>query len=172
MRQLSSNGHPHGITLSCVVQRQNYRLLVDIAERARQWKAGVNFSTYTWRRTGEKERMVPVDELDELRGVLGQLVEHKRRHRAVFTSEYVLGRIPEFFARGAVPDCQAGRRFLVVNPDGTLSPCGLIITAYRSRQELLDKFSRTNTCGDCYTSLRANAEKPARWLVKDNLERL
>lgn len=32
-------------------------------------------------------------------------------------------------------------KFFNVNPDGTLSPCGLIITNYKSRKELLDNNS-------------------------------
>jgi MoaA/NifB/PqqE/SkfB family radical SAM enzyme len=172
MRTLSANGRPHGVVLACVVQRGNFRDLPEIAERARVWKAGVNFSAYTWLRTGDRDMLVAADELEELRDVLGRLREHKRRHGNVLTSDYVLDRMPEYFARGGMPRCRAGERFLVVNPDGTLSPCGLVLGNFRDRRELLEKFTRGNECESCYTSLRGNTEKPAYWLVRDTLSRL
>ncbi len=172
MRGLAANGTRHGITLACVVQRGNFRELTAIAQKALEWKAGVNFSSYTWLRTGNKDMLVPPEELPELKDVLGRLLDFKRRHGNVFTSDYVLAKMPEYFQRGALPDCRAGERFLVVNPDGTLSPCGLIIRAYRTRGELLESFTRANDCGDCYTSLRANTEKPPYWLIRDSLSRV
>jgi len=172
MRGLSSNGTRHGVTLACVVQRGNFRELPAIAEKAREWKAGVNFSAYTWLRTGDRGMLVSREELEELRAVIARLIEHKRRHGNVFTSDYVLARMPEYFERAGVPGCRAGERFLVVNPDATLSPCGLIMRDCRTRDELLRTFTRGNECDSCYTSLRANTEKPARWLIRDSLSRL
>jgi MoaA/NifB/PqqE/SkfB family radical SAM enzyme len=172
MRSLSSNGHRHGVTLACVVQRGNFRELPAIAEKALEWNAGVNFSSYTWLRTGNREMLIPPEELDELRAVLARLLEHKRRHGNIFTSDFVFAKMPEYFERSGVPGCRAGERFLVVNPDGTLSPCGLILRDCRTRAELLHSFTRNNDCGSCYTSLRANTEKPAYWMIRDTLNRL
>lgn len=172
MRGLSANGTRHGVTLACVVQSGNFRELPAIAKKALEWKAGVNFSAYTWLRTGDRGMLVPKEELQELRDVIARLKEHKRRHGNVFTSDYVLARMPEYFERGGFPGCRAGERFLVVNPDGTLSPCGLIMRDCRTRDELVRTFTRTNDCESCYTSLRANTEKPASWLVRDTLNRL
>jgi len=172
MRTLSSNGKAHGVTLACVVQRGNFRDLPAIAEKALAWKAGVSFSAYTWLRTGNREMLLAPDELDELREVLRRVSAHKRRHGNVFTSDYVLRRMPEYFARPGMARCRAGERFLVVNSDGTLSPCGLILRDYSDRRALVSGFTRGNDCDRCYTALRANTEKPAYWLVRDTLSRL
>jgi MoaA/NifB/PqqE/SkfB family radical SAM enzyme len=172
MRELSANGRPHGVTLACVMHRDNFRELPAIAERARAWKANVSFIVYTWLRTGNREMLISPDELGELREVLGRVREHKRRHGNVYTSDYVLDNIPAFFARAGRPGCRAGERALVVNPDGTLSPCGLVLREYRTREEMLARFTRTNTCDGCYTSSRANSEKPAFWLVRDAFSRV
>jgi MoaA/NifB/PqqE/SkfB family radical SAM enzyme len=171
MRSLQGNGK-HGITFSCVVQHDNYRDLVAIAERAREWNAGVNFNCYTWLRTQDKEMMVPPAEVGALRDELARLREHKRRHGVVFTSEYVLDKMADFFERGGLGGCKAGELFFVVNTDATLSPCGLIMRNYRSQAEMVEQFTRTNDCSYCYTGLRANAEKPPYWLVRDSVSRI
>jgi MoaA/NifB/PqqE/SkfB family radical SAM enzyme len=155
-----------------VVQRGNFRELPAIAERALAWKAGVNFSAYTWLRTGDREMLVAPEEIEELRDVFRRLREHRRRHGNVFTSDYVLDRMPEYFVRSGIPGCRAGERFLVVNPDGTLSPCGLILRDFPDRKALIEGFTGGNDCDRCYTSLRANTEKPAYWLLRDTLSRL
>lgn len=168
---LKGNGDS-GITLSCVIQRDNFRDLVKMAELARGWGLRMNFSSYTHLRTRRKDYMIPAEELGELKQILGQVEEFKRRRGTVFTSDFVLGRIPEYFRDGRVEGCRAGERFFVVNPDGTLSPCGLIIRKYGSRAEIRKDFLRTNLCAECYTSIRANTEKPLRYVIADNLRSL
>jgi MoaA/NifB/PqqE/SkfB family radical SAM enzyme len=161
-----------GITLSCVIQRDNFRELLKLCELADDWGLRMNFSTYTWLRTKKMEYMIPPEELDELREILGRVMEFKRTNGTVFTSDYVIRKIPEFFARGEIPGCSAGQRFFVVNPDGTLSPCGLIIRSYQSWPELKKDFVKTNTCAACFTSIRGNQERPIRYLLFDNLRQL
>lgn len=160
----------NGITLSGVVQSKNFRELIRMAELAREWNVRMNFSTYTWLRTNKKEFMIPKDDLPELREIIQRLMEFKRKHNTVFTSDYVLGKMLEFFDKETIDNCRAGERFFVVNPDGTLSPCGLIIQKFNSQKEIIENFSENNTCGDCYTSIRSNTEKPAKHLIKDNLK--
>ncbi len=160
------------ITLACVVQSDNFRDLVRLAELARAWNVRLNFSTYTPLRTDDKGYMVPAAELEELQQVIRRLLDFREAYGVIHTSEYVFGRMVEFFKQGYVPSCRTGTRFLVVNPDGTLSPCGLVLREYSSRKELRDSFSKGNTCGQCYTSIRANSEKPLKNLVWDSLRQL
>lgn len=168
---LKGNGDS-GITLSCVIQRDNFRELVKMAELARDWGLRMNFSSYTHLRTHRMDYMIPAEELGELEEVLERVKEFKKRRGTVFTSDYVLGRIPGYFRDGAVGGCRAGKRFFVVNPDGTLSPCGLIIRRYGSPAEIRKDFLRTNDCAECYTSIRANTEKPIRYAIIDNIRSL
>lgn len=161
-----------GITLSGVVNRENFRELLRMAELAKAWNVRLNFSTYTWLRTRKKDLMVPKSALPELRDTIRNLLEFKKKNDTLVSSEYVLWQMVAFFENESIGNCRAGERFFVVNPDGTLSPCGLIIKAYGSQEELIEKFSCHNRCGDCYTSIRANTERPAKYLVKDNLKLL
>jgi len=71
-----------------------------------------------------------------------------------------------------VPRCRAGEKFFVVNPNGTLSPCGLVIRDYASPQEIKQKFLSCNTCVYCYTSIRGGSERPALYLLRDSLSLL
>ena len=58
---------------------------------------------------------------------------------------------------------------MVVNPDGTFSPCGLLIKDYPTRESLLEEFTADNPCTACYTSTRANSERPAKHLFLDHI---
>jgi len=169
----ATQNHKHkAITLSGVVQRNNFRDLFKMAEFARKWDVKMNFSTYTWLRTQKKEFMIPKEELPELVEMIEKLQQHKRNFPTVVASDYVFKKMVEFFKNETVPHCRAGERFLVVNPGGNLSPCGLIIKDYSCRNDLLHDFLKTNTCGECYTSIRANTEKPPRYLIRDSLRSL
>jgi MoaA/NifB/PqqE/SkfB family radical SAM enzyme len=53
---------------------------------------------------------------------------------------------------------EAGIRFLVVMPDGSLIPCSLHRTKYATREEMVEKFSRTNRCDSCYVAIRSYSE--------------
>ena len=66
----------------------------------------------------------------------------------------------KYFEQGFIPQCKTGEKFFNVNPDGTISPCGLIITDYKTKKEFIDGFCKNNSCVYCYTSLRANTERP------------
>jgi len=159
----------NGIALSGVVQRKNFRELFKMAEFARKWNVKMNFSTYTWLRTKNPDYMIPEEEIPELEEMIQRLKRHKSRYKTIVASDFVFDKMVEFFRNKSIGGCQAGKRFLVVNPDATLSPCGLIIRNYTSRKKLMSDFMPANTCADCYTSIRANTEKPVRYLIKDSL---
>jgi MoaA/NifB/PqqE/SkfB family radical SAM enzyme len=160
------------VTLACVVQRHNFRDLLSLAELAEAWGVRLNFSTYTPLRTEDEGYMPSADEIAELENVIGGLLAFRKDHGIIHTSEHVFSGMLEFFKNGRVGSCGAGARFLVVNPEGTLSPCGLVIRDYETRNQLLQAFSTRNTCGECYTSIRANSEKPVSSLVCDGLRAL
>lgn len=157
------------ITFSCVVQRENYRDLPRMAEFAKKWGVKLNLSTYTWLRTKKREYMIPEDELDELEDIIDILRLHKKKNNAVIASEYTFRKMIEYFKESSVGNCRAGEKFLIVNPDASLSPCGLHIGNYSSQKEIITDFLKNNTCGNCMTSIRANTEKPFRYQIKDAL---
>lgn len=158
-----------GIALSGVVHSYNFRDLVAMARRALEWEVSMNYSTYTWLRTKKMEYMITKEEMPAFKKVIEELKEFKKKHKNIFTSDYTFKNMIAFFENNEVPDCRAGEKFLVVNPDGSLSPCGLIIKNYSSQKEIKEKFLKTNSCAACFTSIRANSEKPVKYLIIDSI---
>jgi MoaA/NifB/PqqE/SkfB family radical SAM enzyme len=148
------------ITLNCVVQSDNFRDALPLARLAADWGVGMNYSPYTWLRTDDREYVVATEDLPELRSIFQELLAFQRSHGTVKSNATFLNNIAAFFDDRSIPGCRAGERFLVVNPDGTLSPCGLITTAYPHRESLLEGFSKSNTCTACNTSIRSWTERP------------
>lgn len=168
--ELLSLGHGDVVLNSCI-HRANYPHLLDIARMARQWGAKLNFSAYTDLRTHNHELNLrhPTD-TERLAAIIDRLYRGSERFDNIMTSERVMRRYCRFFETHFVPNCRAGQRFLVVNPDGYLTPCAMHIERrYQSRQELVTKFTRTKSCGGCYISSRANTEKRAWELLVDGL---
>jgi MoaA/NifB/PqqE/SkfB family radical SAM enzyme len=157
------------ITLCCVIQRDNFRDLLRMAELARRWKVAVNFSAYTPLRTHNQEYMIPREELEEFRDITRRLAAFRKTNGTVFTSDYNFGLMARYFERGFHPRCRTGDKFGNVNPNGTFSPCGLIIKNFQTLGEL-KQFARTNTCVHCLTSIRANCESPL-WRLAWNVLR-
>jgi MoaA/NifB/PqqE/SkfB family radical SAM enzyme len=156
------------ITLACVIQSDNLASLMEMAELARRWGVRLSVSAYTYMRTNDHGMMIPPERMAELRATMAALLEHKRRHRLIRTSDYVLEKTIEYFDKGEMPNCRAGQRYLVVNPDGTFSPCGLIVKDYPTQKDLVREFTRKSPCAACYTASRANSERPLKYLLLDN----
>jgi len=148
------------ITLNCVVQSENFRDLLPLASLALDWGVSINYSPYTWLRTDDRGFVVPKDDLPELQEIFGKLLKFQEKHDTVKSNATFLNNIVAFFDDKGIPGCRAGERFLVVNPDGTLSPCGLITTAFSNRAEMKEGFVKANTCTACNTSIRSWTERP------------
>lgn len=157
------------ITLSCVVQNDNFRDLLEIAQLARDWGVTMNFSTYTWLRTMNKDYMLTKSELEEFMQIVDKLLEFNKSSNNFFSTEYTFKRMIDFFEHGTIPNCGAGESFYIVNPNGKLSPCGLILKYYDSIKQMKKDFVKTNTCGECNTSIRANCEKPLKYHIRENI---
>jgi len=164
-------GHGNNdLILACVVQSDNFRDLPRIAELAKKWGVAVNFSTYNSLRTGKEFYLVTSPEdLADLSKVVDQLVAMQKDGYPILTSEWTLRQMIEFFKGGRQPNCKAGTRFLIVNPWGRLTPCGMFRDEYDSQEELVAKFSKNNTCDQCFTAIRANSEKSPKRLLFDAL---
>lgn len=167
--QLARHGNDD-IVMACVVQADNFTELPRIAELAREWGVKVNFSIYTHLRTGNKELTISPDgQLSALTKVVNQLVMMQRNGYPIVTSAFSMRKIIEFYQTRSMPDCQAGRRFFIINPWGKIAPCGMIQGEFDSQDEIIEKFTRSNRCDQCYTAIRANCEKSVLRMILDAL---
>lgn len=158
------------VVLTTVLQAENFREALPIARLALDWGVNVNFSAYTSLRTNDQGLMIAGEDVPALREVVEQLIAFKKEHGNVLTSDWVLRGMVRFFENGGrLGRCRAGERMAVVNPDGTLSPCGLHVRGYTTHAELKREFTEKNDCSSCYTSTRGNSERPARYLFLDHL---
>jgi MoaA/NifB/PqqE/SkfB family radical SAM enzyme len=161
------------VVLTTVFQADNFREALPIARLALAWGVNANFSAYTPLRTGDRRLLIAGEDVAAFGEVVEELIAFKKQHGNVHTSEWVLRNMVRFFANGGrLGRCRAGRRMAVVNPDGTLSPCGLHVRDYPTHRALKRGFTRSNDCADCYTSTRGNSERPLRNLVLDHVDHL
>jgi len=161
------------VVLTTVLQRDNFRDAMTIARLALDWGVNANFSAYTPLRTHDTSLMIAGGDVDQMREVVEELIGFKRAHGNVLTSDWVLRRMVQFFGNGgSLGRCRAGERMVVVNPDGTLSPCGLLVRDYLSHAALKTEFTARNECSACYTSTRGNSERPARYMFLDHVDYL
>jgi MoaA/NifB/PqqE/SkfB family radical SAM enzyme len=161
------------VVLTTVLHSRNFREARDVARLALGWGVNANFSAYTALRTSDASLLVSGADLPAFAAVVEELIAWKREHGNVLTSDWVLRRMVRFFeGGGALGRCRAGERMVVVNPDGTLSPCGLLVRGHRTHAELVREFTATNACNACYTSTRGNSERPLRHIFLDHVRYL
>jgi len=168
--ELLAMGHGDVVVNTCIT-RANYPYLLDIARKVGDWGAKLNFSTYTDLRTHDDQFNLrhPEDTI-RLHSIFNEMYSGNGKHGNVMTSEKVARRYCDFYKTRSAPDCRAGYRFCIVNPDGRLTPCAMFIEErYDSRRELIEKFAKQSECSGCYISMRANTEKSAWELLTDNL---
>lgn len=168
--ELLSFGNGDVVINTCIT-RANYPYLLDIIKKVSEWGAKVNFSAYTDLRTQNPEfNLRHPEDTSKLNSIIDEIYSGNNGCGSVMTSERVLRRFCNYFENCYSPNCRAGRRFLIVNPDGTLTPCAMFIEErYDSRRDLIERFANSNECGRCYISIRANTEKSAWELLTDSL---
>jgi MoaA/NifB/PqqE/SkfB family radical SAM enzyme len=160
----------HDIVLNSAITRDNLKCLLALAQRAQQWKVSISYSAYSMLRTGCKDHFIFADEeLGYLLKSIGDLITLKRENGGVVNSELTLNNTYEFFKKGFLPNCGAGKRFLVVMPDGHLNPCAHHRKRYSTQQQMIEEFSNQNTCGGCYVSIRAYTDQSIWNLLTDSV---
>jgi MoaA/NifB/PqqE/SkfB family radical SAM enzyme len=160
------------VVLNTAITRDNLRSVLDIYKRAVEWNANISFSAYTPLRTGNMDHFISdPDDLVILRETVRELIRIKEGGGRIVNSAWTLSGTYNFFKNsGFMPGCTAGKRFLVVQPDGSLLPCSMLVgRTYPSQEEILEKFTSKNTCGACYVAIRAYLDEDYWTLLWDNV---
>lgn len=163
--------HANGdVVLNTAITRDNLPTLRGSYEKAKEWGVQISYSCYTPLRTGSMDHYISSQEdLNILRRTMNELLELKSKNGRITNSAWTLAGVPDFFRTGNVPGCQAGRRFMVVTPDGRLRACSMFEETYGSHREVMDQFVAHNECGGCYVSIRAYLDASYWTLLKDNV---
>ena len=170
--ELHSLGN-NDVIVNCCITRANYAYLLDIARKVSDWGVRLNFSTYTDLRTDDKQyNLRHPDDTEKLSAIIDEMYSGQNGYHSVMNPERVLRRFNQFYKNGCyMPGCHNGKRFLIVNPDGRLTPCAMFFKKrYNSQKELVEQFSDKSDCGGCYIALRSNTEKSPWHLLFDNLK--
>lgn len=147
------------IILNTAITKANLKEILPLARKAAEWGVDISYSAYTALRTGNKDYCLKTgDDLAILRQAVKDVIALKEQGIHLANPERTLRDTLRFFERGYMPNCKAGRRFLVVMPDGSLVPCSHHRSKYSSQKEMAQKFSRTNRCGSCYVAIRSYNE--------------
>lgn len=147
------------IILNTAITKANVRDILPLAKKAAEWGVDISYSAYTALRTGNKDYCLNYEEdLEILRQAINELIILKRQGIYLTNPELTLRDTLKFFEQGHMPNCKAGIRFLIVMPDGSLVPCSLHRNKYATRKEMIEKFSRTNQCDNCYVAIRSYSE--------------
>jgi len=156
------------IILNTAITKANVREILPLAKKAAEWGVDISYSAYTALRTGNEDYCLNNGEdLEILRQAIDELIILKKQGTHLVNPELTLRDTLKFFEQGYMPNCKAGIRFLVVMPDGSLVPCSLHRSKYATREEMIEKFSRTNRCGSCYVAIRSYSEMPFLSHVKN-----
>jgi MoaA/NifB/PqqE/SkfB family radical SAM enzyme len=156
------------IILNTAITKANLREILPLAKKAAEWGVDISYSAYTALRTGNEDYCLNNGEdLEILRQAINELIMLKKQGTYLANPELTLRDTFKFFEQGYMPNCQAGVRFLVVMPDGSLVPCSLHRNKYATREEMIEKFSRTNRCDSCYVAIRSYSEMPFLSHVKN-----
>jgi len=169
--KLAAFGYDDILMNNCITA-ENVAEINKVADKAKEWGANINYSAYTPRRTGCRSYFLESPEkLEIMREQLGRLKKRMDSSHWITTTHATLEATKRFFETGGAPGCKAGLRWLVVTSDGYLQPCSMQFKRYPLTEQarMVREFTRSNTCDECYVSIRSYLDKTFPQLFKENV---
>ena len=160
------------LVLNSALTHANFATIPELVAKAEEWGTQISFSAYSSLRTGDTSLCITAPEdLALLHRHFDWAKEHKRHAKTIVNSDYVLDKTYRFFAEGGMGGCQAGRRFVVIRPDGLINACSMFPDLqYKTWKEMVEGFKPTReSCDQCYVAIRAGTERSLWRLVQDNI---
>ncbi len=159
------------IVLNCCITSENVSEINALADKAQEWGVNLCYSAYSARRTGCRDYLPGAVQLAELNGQLDRVEERRDSRNWIVNAPTTLGATRRYFATGGAPGCKAGLRFLVVTADGMLQPCSMQFRRYalEERERMIAEFTSSNTCDECYVSIRSYLDKSFPQLLRENV---
>lgn len=148
------------ISFNTFIMKDNLDDVVNIAKLAWDLGVSVSYSTYSVLKTDKDEYMIGPEDVPHVAKVINQLIEMKHSHGHIRNSDYYLSRIPEYFAKGALGGCEAGKKWIHVNPEGMVQPCSELepIAHYSSYTE--KDLEKADICDKCWFACRGESSAP------------
>lgn len=169
--RLARLGHDDIVLNSCVTSA-NLKEINAMADKAREWGVNICYSAYSPRRTGCRDYFLNTPEqLSILNRELNRVEARRDSTHWIVNSPTTMEATRRYFEEGGRPGCKAGLRFLVVTSRGYLQPCSMQFKRYplRQREQMVREFTQTNTCDECYVSIRSYLDKNFPQLLWENV---
>jgi MoaA/NifB/PqqE/SkfB family radical SAM enzyme len=148
------------IRFNTVIRNSNLDQLMPIVMRAKELRCGVNFSSYTDSKNGNRDGLVGDGDIAELEAVTAELLAFKKRNRGVITnSDYYLEQIPRYVRGEMVEPCRSGIRTIHLDPTGHVKRCPDFPTDFHWRN--FRKYEPID-CNACFYACRGEAQAPIR----------
>jgi MoaA/NifB/PqqE/SkfB family radical SAM enzyme len=169
--KLAAHGFDDIVLNSCITS-QNVGEINRLADKAREWGVNICFSSYSAKRTGCREYSLrTLAQLERLHRELDGVEKRRDGTNWIVNAPSTIAATREFFERGGMPGCRAGHRFLVVTSDGFLQPCSMVFKRWRLEDyaNIAREFTDSNSCGECYVSIRSYLDKSFPRLLWENV---
>ncbi len=143
-----------------------------MADKARDWGVNMCYSAYSARRTGCRDYFLnSPGQIALLNSELDRVEARRDESRWIVNSRSTLDATRRYFENNGTPGCKAGLRFLVVGAKGELQPCSMQFQRYplEQRSRMIEEFTKTNTCDQCYVSIRSYLDKTFPRLLWENV---
>ncbi len=160
------------IVLNSCIHAENVREINRLADKAREWGVNICFSSYSARRTGCRDySLTSPEQMAILNREFDRIEGRRDETNWIVNSTSTLNETRRFFQDGRMPGCRAGHRFLVVTCQGWLQPCSMVFQKYRleDHDRMVKEFTETNTCDECYVSIRSYLDKTFPQLLWENV---
>ena len=170
--RLAALGHDDIVLNSCITSA-NLTEINAMADMARQWRVNICYSAYSPRRTCCQDYFLNSEQqLDQLRRHMERVEARRDGTNWIVNSPSTLEATVRYFENRGTPGCTAGLRFLVVTCDGWLQPCSMQFQRYRLEEQakMIAEFTNTNTCDQCYVSIRSYLDKGFSQLLGENVK--
>ncbi len=162
------------IVLNSCITSWNVAEIDALAWKAREWGVNLCYSAYSPRRINCRDYFLNTPaELAILNEQLDRVEARRDPANWLVNAPTTLEATRQYFRDGGMPGCKAGLRFLVVTSDGALRPCSMQFQRYGLSEQarMVKEFTKTNTCDECYVSIRSYLDKTFPRLLKENVAR-
>ncbi len=146
------------IRFNTVIRDSNLDQLVPIVKRAKELGVGVNFSSYTDSKNGNRDGLIGDEKINELEAVIAELQAFKKANRGVITnSDYYLEQIPRYVRGEVTEPCRSGIRTIHVVPTGPVKRCPDFPPDFHWKE--FRKYEPIE-CNSCFYACRGEAQAP------------
>ena len=169
--RLARHGFDDIVLNSCITS-ENVGEIGRLADKARAWGVNLCYSSYSARRTGCRDySLTTPEQLGVLNDQLDRVDARRDDSNWLVNAPSTIASMRQFFENGKMPGCRAGHRFLVVTSEGWLQPCSMVFKKWRleDRAKIAEEFTNTNTCDECYVSIRSYLDKSFPQLLWENV---